>query len=61
MIIFLALVFTGCANNQKSASSASTNPSQETYGSNDLQKTGKRTAGEALQAADPSVTASGGH
>lgn len=55
-----ALVFAGCAN-QQGATSANANPSEKTYNSSDLQKTGKRTPGEALQAADPSVTATGGH
>ena len=59
VIIFSALAFTGCAN-QQSAASANANPSARTYSSDELQKTGKRTSGEALQAADPSVTA-GGH
>ena len=51
----------GCANNQPSAASANANPTAKTYNSDDLQRTGKRTPGEALQAADPSVTATGGH
>ena len=57
VIIFSALAFAGCAN-QQNATSANTNA--KSYSSSDLQKTGKRTSGEALQAADPSVTASSG-
>jgi len=57
----IAIGSTGCANNQQSAASANTNPTAKTYTSNDLQKTGKRTSGEALQASDPAVTATGGH
>jgi hypothetical protein len=53
------LGFAGCTNNQESTASANTNPSATSYSRDDLQKTGKRTSGEALQAADPSVTASG--
>jgi hypothetical protein len=51
----------GCANNQQSVASANSNPAAKGYSSDDLQRTGKRTSGEALQAADPSVTAIGGH
>jgi hypothetical protein len=50
----------GCANNQ-SAVSANSNPATKTHSSDDLQRTGKRTSGEALQASDPSVTAVSGH
>ena len=57
----IAVACAGCANNQQNAGSANANPAPKTYGSDDLQRTGKRTAGEALQAADPSVTATGGH
>jgi len=56
----IALAFAGCAN-QQTASSANANPSEKSYNSGNLQETGKRTAGEALQAADPSVTATGGN
>jgi PBP1b-binding outer membrane lipoprotein LpoB len=56
----IALVFGGCAS-QQNATSANSNPTAKSYSSNDLQKTGKRTAGEALQAADPAVTARGGN
>jgi hypothetical protein len=55
-----ALAFAGCAN-QQTATSANANPSEKSYNSGNLQETGKRTAGEALQAADPSVTATGGN
>jgi len=60
VICFLALTFIGCANNQQNAS-AGANPAAKTYDSQDLARTGKRTSGEALQAADPSVTARGGN
>jgi hypothetical protein len=49
----------GCANNQQSTASANANPSAKSYSSEDLQKTGKRTSGEALQATDPAVSATG--
>jgi hypothetical protein len=60
VIIVSALAFGGCAN-QQSATSANANPTAKSYSDNDLQKTGKRTSGEALQAADPAVTARGGN
>jgi hypothetical protein len=50
----------GCTNNQSSAASANTNPAAKTYTSGDLSRTGKRDAGAALQAADPSVTTTTG-
>jgi hypothetical protein len=61
VICFFTLTFIGCANNQQNAASASANPAAKTYDSQDLSRTGKRTSGEALQAADPSVTARGGN
>jgi hypothetical protein len=48
-----------CANNQSSTASANANPAAKTYTSDDLARTGKRDAGEALRAADPSVTTTG--
>jgi len=57
---FSALTLIGCANNQQNASSPNANPSASTYTSGDLQRTGRRQAGDALQAADPSVTATTG-
>lgn len=54
----VALAFGGCANQQDATSS---NGTAKSYGSSDLQKTGKRTSGEALQAADPAVTTRGGN
>lgn len=56
VVIFSAMVFAGCAN-QQSAASGNANPSAKSYSNSDLQKTGKRTSGEALQAADPAVSA----
>jgi len=56
-----AIAFSGCANDQQSAAATTSSGSTSTYSSDDLQKTGKRTSGEALQAADPAVTTSGGH
>lgn len=53
--------FAGCANNQQASTTAKSNPAAKTYESQDLARTGKRTSGEALQAADPSVTARGGN
>jgi hypothetical protein len=50
----------GCAHNQESVTTTKANSSGTTYDSQDLARTGKRTSGEALQAADPSVTATTG-
>jgi hypothetical protein len=50
----------GCANNQPSAASANENPAAKTYTGDDLSRTGKRDAGEALRSADPSVTTTTG-
>ena len=57
----VVLTFAGCASNQQSSASANTGSSAKTYESQDLARTGKRTSGEALQAADPAVTARGGN
>ena len=51
----------GCANNEQASAAANGKPTAKTYESQDLAKTGKRTSGEALQAADPAVTARGGN
>jgi len=49
--------FAGCADKQQtSTTSTNTNSAARTYTGNDLQRTGRQTSGEALQAADPSVT-----
>ena len=61
LVITCFLTLAGCANNQQSTASTNTDSSAKRYESQDLNKTGKRTAGEALQAADPAVTARGGH
>jgi hypothetical protein len=55
--------FNGCANKQSetSTTTSNANPGSRTYSSQDLQHTGKRTSAEQLQAADPAVTAEGGH
>jgi hypothetical protein len=50
----------GCAHNAESVTTTSANPPPKTYDSQDLARTGKRTSGEAVQAADPSVTATTG-
>jgi hypothetical protein len=50
----------GCANNQASAASFNANPAAKTYTGNDLSRTGKRDAGEALRATDSSVTTTTG-
>jgi hypothetical protein len=51
-----------CANQQgeTSTTTSNANPGSRTYGSEDLQQTGKRTSAEQLQAADPSVTTTTG-
>jgi hypothetical protein len=57
MVAIAVFDFAGCANNQQTTTaSTSTNPAARTYSGNDLQKTGRQTSGEALQAVDPSVT-----
>jgi hypothetical protein len=53
--------FAGCATNQQTSAPANVNPAAKNYQSEDLARTGKRTSGEALQAADPAVTARGGN
>jgi hypothetical protein len=50
----------GCANNQSSANSANANPAAKKYTGDDLSRTGKRDAGEALRSADPAVTTTTG-
>ena len=61
VVIMISLwAFAGCAHNQESVTSTNTNSASKTYNSQDLNRTGKRTTGEALQAADPSVTATSG-
>jgi hypothetical protein len=49
----------GCANNGTTPAASNSTAGQRTYSSQDLNRTGKRTTGEQLQAADPSVTAEG--
>ncbi len=55
------LIFSGCASNHQSTASSNTDSSAKRYESQDLARTGKRTSGEALQSADPAVTARGGN
>ena len=57
MLVTVGL-FAGCANNPSNSSTTSNaNPAKRSYSGNDLQQhTGRQTAGEALQASDPSVT-----
>jgi hypothetical protein len=51
----------GCADNQEAAAtSTSTNPAARTRTSDDLQRTGRQSAGEALQASDPAISTSTG-
>ena len=49
----------GCANNGTTPATSNSAAGQRTYTSQDLNRTGKRTAGEQLQAAEPAVTAEG--
>jgi ABC-type phosphate transport system substrate-binding protein len=58
LIGFVIAGVCGCAN-QQSATTASTNPAERTYSGQDLQRTGKTTPAEQLQAADPSITTRG--
>jgi hypothetical protein len=50
----------GCAHNAENVTTTNTTSSAKAYDSQDLARTGKRTSGEAVQAADPSVTATTG-
>jgi hypothetical protein len=56
----LISTFVSCANNQSGTTSTNSSSATRTYTADDLQKTGKRDAGEALRAADPSVTTTTG-
>lgn len=60
-ILISMWMFVGSANNQQASGFASANPPAKTYESQDLARTGKQTSSEALQAADPAVTARGGN
>jgi hypothetical protein len=57
-MLAIACLFGGCADNPSSSSTTgNTNPAKSSYSGNDLQQhTGRQTAGEALQASDPSIT-----
>lgn len=58
MALALAVpLFTGCANEQQSASSSSpaTDPTKKTYSRKDLNNSGRQTTGEAVQALDPAA------
>jgi hypothetical protein len=57
VLISMSMVVS-CANNSQTAST--TNPSATTHTGDDLQRTGKREAGEALKSADPAVTTTTG-
>jgi hypothetical protein len=61
LVMISIWVFAGCADNQQASAPANAYPAAKTYESQDLARTGRRTSGEALQAADPSVTARGGN
>jgi len=50
-----ASMLLGCSN-QQSATSTSSDSSAKTYTNQDLQRTGKRDAGEAVRSVDPAVT-----
>jgi len=56
-VIFAAGLI-GCANSSERSTTTTSNatPGQRSYSSEDLNRTGKRTSGEQLQAADPSVS-----
>jgi uncharacterized lipoprotein YajG len=57
MVALSVFAVAGCAENQQTTTtSTNTNPAARTYTGSDLQRTGRQTSGEALQAADPSVT-----
>ena len=51
------LGFAGCANNQQTTTN-NADPTTRSYSGSDLQRSGRQTAGEALPAVDPSITAS---
>ena len=61
VISILPWMCIGCANNEQASAAANAKPAAKNYESQDLARTGKRTSGEALQAADPAVTARGGN
>jgi len=55
VLAIFEITFAGCANESQTASSPNTSATRS-YSSNDLQRTGKRDAGDALRSADPAVT-----
>jgi hypothetical protein len=55
ILAMLEITFAGCANQSETASSPNTSATRS-YSSSDLQRTGKRDAGDALRSADPAVT-----
>jgi hypothetical protein len=59
-LVFLTFALAGCADQPTTASASAGNPTDRTYSRNDLNRTGRQSTGEAIQAADPSVTVSGG-
>jgi uncharacterized lipoprotein YajG len=60
-VAIAVFAFAGCADNQQTTTaSTNANPASRNYDSRDLQRTGRQTSSEALQAADPSVTTSSG-
>lgn len=50
----------GCAHERPAPTAADTNPAHRTYTREDLNKTGRHQTGPALEAVDPSVTATDG-
>jgi hypothetical protein len=62
MLAVMVVGICGCAHNSETSTTAPSNASagSRNYSSDDLNRTGKRTPSEQLQAADPSVTAQGG-
>jgi hypothetical protein len=58
---FSMFAVVGCANQQSLQPTVSdTNPASRTYTQEDLNKTGHHQTGPALEAADPSLQATGG-
>jgi hypothetical protein len=55
-----ALTFAGCANETPDATASAGNPTDRTYTRDDINRSGRQTTGEAMQAMDPAVQVSGG-
>ena len=50
-----ATMLSGCATQETTTTTASTNPASQTYSSSDLRKTGQPGTAGAIEAADPNA------